>query len=200
MPRSSCCFPSPGPTRNCATAGSTSWRAPRTRRSTRSRTGTAASCSPPSRSTCTGSWCCARTSARSAATCTRVKGLRIGAAPGPVDGLKRMLVEAGIDPERDVKIGPVPGTAGAGVSFGVAAAKALEEGQARRLLGERHGRGGGGAQRHRHAGARCAPRRRSGGGARLHLPRVRDDAAADRRGARTRRGGGARARRRRSRR
>ena len=58
-----------------------------------------------------------------------VKGLRIGAAPGPVDGLKRMLVEAGIDPERDVKIGPVPGTAGAGVSFGVAAAKALEEGK-----------------------------------------------------------------------
>lgn len=58
-----------------------------------------------------------------------VKGLRIGAAPGPVDGLKRMLVEAGIDPERDVKIGPVPGTTGAGVSFGVAAAKALEEGK-----------------------------------------------------------------------
>lgn len=58
-----------------------------------------------------------------------VKGLRIGAAPGPVDGLKRMLVESGIDPERDVRIGPVPGTAGAGVSFGVAAAKALEEGK-----------------------------------------------------------------------
>ena len=58
-----------------------------------------------------------------------MKGLRIGAAPGPVDGLKRMLAEAGMDPERDVKIGPVPGTAGAGVSFGVAAAKALEEGK-----------------------------------------------------------------------
>jgi ABC-type nitrate/sulfonate/bicarbonate transport system substrate-binding protein len=58
-----------------------------------------------------------------------VKGLRIGAAPGPVDGLKRMLVESGIDPEREVKIGPVPGSAQAGASFGVAAAKALEEGK-----------------------------------------------------------------------
>jgi NitT/TauT family transport system substrate-binding protein len=57
-----------------------------------------------------------------------MKGLHIGAAPGPVDGLKRMLAEAGIDPERDMNIGPVPGSAGAGVSFGMAAAKALEEG------------------------------------------------------------------------
>jgi ABC-type nitrate/sulfonate/bicarbonate transport system substrate-binding protein len=58
---------------------------------------------------------------------TAVKGLRIGAAPGPVDGLKRMLIEAGMDPERDVTIGPVPGVAGPGISFGVAAAKALAE-------------------------------------------------------------------------
>jgi ABC-type nitrate/sulfonate/bicarbonate transport system substrate-binding protein len=57
-----------------------------------------------------------------------LKGLRIGAAPGPVDGLKRMLAESGIDPERDVKIAPVPAASGAGVSFGMAAAKALEEG------------------------------------------------------------------------
>jgi len=57
-----------------------------------------------------------------------VRGLRIGAAPGPADGLKRMLADAGIDPEREMKIAPVPGSAGAGVSFGLAAAKALEDG------------------------------------------------------------------------
>ena len=58
-----------------------------------------------------------------------VRGLRIGAAPGPVDGLRRMLRAIGIDPDRDVKIGPVPAAAGAGVSFGVAAARALEAGE-----------------------------------------------------------------------
>jgi NitT/TauT family transport system substrate-binding protein len=58
-----------------------------------------------------------------------LEGLRIGAAPGPVDGLKRMLIEAGMDPERDVILGPVPGSTVAGVSFGLAAAKALEEGK-----------------------------------------------------------------------
>jgi NitT/TauT family transport system substrate-binding protein len=57
-----------------------------------------------------------------------LKGLRIGAAPGPADGLKRMLAESGIDPERDVAIAPVAGASGAGVSFGMAAAKALEDG------------------------------------------------------------------------
>jgi len=56
-----------------------------------------------------------------------VKGLRIGAAPGPVDGLKRMLAAAGIDPEREVQIGPVPGTVEKTASFGLMAAKALEE-------------------------------------------------------------------------
>jgi NitT/TauT family transport system substrate-binding protein len=56
-----------------------------------------------------------------------VRGLRIGAAPGPVDGLKQMLKGAGIDPERDVQIGPVPGTASDKASFGLMAAKALEE-------------------------------------------------------------------------
>jgi NitT/TauT family transport system substrate-binding protein len=61
---------------------------------------------------------------------TRVKGLRIGAAPGVDLGLRRLLAEAGIDPEQDrVQIGPVPGVSEAGVSFGVMAAKALEEGK-----------------------------------------------------------------------
>jgi len=58
-----------------------------------------------------------------------VKGLRIGAAPGPVDGLKRMLAAAGIDPARDVQIGPVPGAIEKTASFGLMAAKALEEGK-----------------------------------------------------------------------
>jgi ABC-type nitrate/sulfonate/bicarbonate transport system substrate-binding protein len=57
-----------------------------------------------------------------------LKGLRIGAAPGPVDGLKRMLRDVGMNPDTDVQIGPVPGVAGV-VSFGVTAAKALEEGK-----------------------------------------------------------------------
>jgi NitT/TauT family transport system substrate-binding protein len=57
-----------------------------------------------------------------------VKGLRIGAAPGPDAGLRRMVLEAGIDPEHDVQIGPIPATSEPGVSFGVTAAKALEAG------------------------------------------------------------------------
>src|SRR5688572_29384915 len=57
-----------------------------------------------------------------------VKGLRIGAAPGPVDGLKQLLKRNGIDPQRDLQIGPVPGFAvGQSASFGLLAAKALEE-------------------------------------------------------------------------
>ena len=57
-----------------------------------------------------------------------VKGLRIGAAPGPDAALRRLLAEAGVDPERDVALAPVPGSGEPGVSFGVHAAQALEEG------------------------------------------------------------------------
>ena len=57
-----------------------------------------------------------------------LKGRTIGAAPWVDMGLRRLLIEAGIDLSRDqVKIAPVPGAQGAGVNFGVTAAKALEE-------------------------------------------------------------------------
>ena len=57
-----------------------------------------------------------------------VKGKRIGAAPWVDLGLRRLLMEAGLDLARDkVEIAPVPGAVGAGVNFGVTAAKALEE-------------------------------------------------------------------------
>lgn len=57
-----------------------------------------------------------------------VKGRRIGAAPWVELGLRRLLAAAGIDPVRDdVAIAPVPGAAGAGVNFGLTAARALEE-------------------------------------------------------------------------
>src|SRR6201990_222510 len=57
-----------------------------------------------------------------------VKGRRIGAAPWVEMGLRRLLIEAGIDLQRDkVAIAPVPGAVGTTVNFGLAAAKALEE-------------------------------------------------------------------------
>src|SRR5256885_6232896 len=61
---------------------------------------------------------------------TVVKGKRIGAAPWVDMGLKRLLIAGGIDLARDdVTIAPVPGAQGAGVNFGVTAAKALEDGK-----------------------------------------------------------------------
>lgn len=59
-----------------------------------------------------------------------IKGLNIGAAPLVDLGLKRLLIESGIDIERDkVNIGPVPGAfLGENKNFGVAAAKALQAG------------------------------------------------------------------------
>src|SRR5262245_47577119 len=58
-----------------------------------------------------------------------VRGLRIGAAPGPDRAFLRLLHESGVDPVRDgVKIAPVPGGTDPGASFGVTAAEALERG------------------------------------------------------------------------
>jgi ABC-type nitrate/sulfonate/bicarbonate transport system substrate-binding protein len=53
-----------------------------------------------------------------------LRGLRIGAAPGPVDGLRPLL--KGIE---GVQIGPVPGVVEKTASFGLMAAKALEQGK-----------------------------------------------------------------------
>jgi NitT/TauT family transport system substrate-binding protein len=59
-----------------------------------------------------------------------VRGRRIGAAPWVEMGLRRLLIEAGIDPQRDdVTIAPVPGASGSSVNFGLTAAKALEDGK-----------------------------------------------------------------------
>jgi NitT/TauT family transport system substrate-binding protein len=59
-----------------------------------------------------------------------VCGRHIGAAPWVEMGLRRLLIEAGIDLQRDaVTIAPVPGASGAGVNFGLTAAKALEDGK-----------------------------------------------------------------------
>ena len=60
---------------------------------------------------------------------TAVKGLRIGAAPGPDRAFLQMLREVGVDPARDgVRIAPVPGALDPGASFGILAAEALERG------------------------------------------------------------------------
>jgi NitT/TauT family transport system substrate-binding protein len=57
-----------------------------------------------------------------------VKGRRIGAAHWVGLALRQLLIESGIDPERDqVQIAPIPGAHGAGMSFGVMAAQALED-------------------------------------------------------------------------
>ncbi len=59
-----------------------------------------------------------------------VKGRTIGAAPLVDQGLKRLLLDAGLDLERDgVRVVGVPGANEPGVSFGVAAAQALADGK-----------------------------------------------------------------------
>ena len=55
-----------------------------------------------------------------------VKGLRLTAAEGPDLALKQMLMDAKIDPGRDLKIVELPGAKARDVSFGVFAARAME--------------------------------------------------------------------------
>lgn len=62
-------------------------------------------------------------------TLAKLHDVRIGAAPGPDLGLRRLLDVEGVDLDTaGVTIAPVPGTAG-NVSFGVTAAQALQEGK-----------------------------------------------------------------------
>lgn len=59
-----------------------------------------------------------------------LRDVRIGAAPGPDDGLRQLLLGAGIDLDaRGITIAPVPGTGEPSVSFGVTAAEALASGR-----------------------------------------------------------------------
>jgi NitT/TauT family transport system substrate-binding protein len=58
-----------------------------------------------------------------------VKGLRLTAAEGPDLALRQMLIDADVDPERDLRIVELPGAKARDVSFGVFAARAMEEGQ-----------------------------------------------------------------------
>jgi NitT/TauT family transport system substrate-binding protein len=58
-----------------------------------------------------------------------LRGRRIGAAPWVELGLKRLLIEAGLDPGREgIAISPIPGGLELTINTGVAAAKALQSG------------------------------------------------------------------------
>lgn len=58
-----------------------------------------------------------------------VKGLRLTAAEGPDLALRRMLIDAKIDPDKELEIAELPGAKARDVSFGVFAARALEAGE-----------------------------------------------------------------------
>lgn len=58
-----------------------------------------------------------------------VKGLCLTAAQGPDLALREMLIEVQINPDRDLQILELPGAKARDVSFGVFAARALENGQ-----------------------------------------------------------------------
>jgi NitT/TauT family transport system substrate-binding protein len=58
-----------------------------------------------------------------------LKVKRIGAAPWVEMGLRRLLIDAGLDPAANgITIAPVPGVTGTTANFGLTAARALQEG------------------------------------------------------------------------
>ncbi|HVH82624.1 MAG TPA: ABC transporter substrate-binding protein [Stellaceae bacterium] len=59
-----------------------------------------------------------------------LRGKRIGAAPWVEMGLRRLLIDAGLDPaQNDITIAPVPGATGTTTNFGLTAAQALQDGK-----------------------------------------------------------------------
>jgi len=89
-----------------------------------------------------------------------VKGRSIGAAPWVDMGLRRLLIEAGIDLARDqVKIAPVPGAQGAGRELRRDRSEGAGGAQDRRFLGQRDGHRGSRSPRRRRGSARREARR-----------------------------------------
>jgi hypothetical protein len=110
-----------------------------------------------------------------------VKGKTIGAAPLVELTFRHLLAENGIDLERDkVKIVDVKRAHEPGVSFGVAAAKALEDGQIDGFWANAMGAPNAIRSGRRQGGARCTPRRRAEGGVQLYLSRARHERQDDR--------------------
>lgn len=61
---------------------------------------------------------------------TSLRDVRVGAAPGPDDGLRYLLAVSGVDSDAaGIEIAPVPGADADSVSFGVTAARALADGR-----------------------------------------------------------------------
>jgi NitT/TauT family transport system substrate-binding protein len=59
-----------------------------------------------------------------------LRGKRIGAAPWVEMGLRRLLIQAGLDPHANgIAIQPVPGATGTTTNFGLTAAQALQDGK-----------------------------------------------------------------------
>ena len=188
-------YPVRNATRRCATASATSSAARRIRRRPRSPNGRASSSSARWRKH-TYWFLIMRSDLKvKRGDVAAVKGKRIGAAPLIDIGLIEMLKECGIDPKRDnVQIAPPPMPANpAGVSFGVNAAKAMEEGKIDGFWA--NGMGAEVAVK-RGIGTMVLDARRGDGPAslrRLHLRRAGDARRPGREGAGEGRGRGARA-------
>ena len=104
-----------------------------------------------------------------------VKGRRIGAAPGVDVSLKRLLVEAGIDPElTGCRSGRCRAPRAPACLLVLRAAQALAEGKTRWFLGQCHGRRDCRTPGDWHSRPGCAPRQRSTRFVVLYLSRPGD--------------------------